>query len=196
MNVLFTASLLPLGQAVTLPDNHGRPFTYTFNESTFNVQRNLARDVKVCVGHDRDLEVGHLELIVNHGDWLRGTFVLPSEIASEVKVGQPVSVGLAVMPSGNPVLREVSLVPKGHVAGAKVTHRYELKPKPVAPRPSTPAPKVTAPVIRRSVVPRITPRDEDEEFRRRLEVYGDNVPFELVLENMKAEIQALKGHRW
>ena len=43
-------------------------------------------------------------------------------------------------------------------------------------------------------MPRITPRDEDEEFRRRLEFYGDNVPFELVLENMKAEIQALKGH--
>ena len=77
MSWLYTASLVPIGQAVTLPDNHGRPFTYTFNESTFNVQRNLARDVKVCVGHDRDLEVEHLELIVVTGNWLRGTFVLP-----------------------------------------------------------------------------------------------------------------------
>ena len=122
-----------------MPDNDGKPFTYTFTKSTFNVHRNLARDIKLCIGHNTDLEVGHLETLLNHRNWLHGTFVLPAEIAAEVRVGTPVSVGLAVMPSGNPVVRELSLVPKSHVDGAKVTHRYELKlkPKPVTPRPST-----------------------------------------------------------
>jgi hypothetical protein len=53
-------------------------------------------------------------------------------------------------------------------------------------------------VIRRNVptVRRTTPREEDEEFRRRLDFYGDTVPFELVLQNMKDEIRVLKGRRW
>ena len=45
-------------------------------------------------------------------------------------------------------------------------------------------------------VRRITPSDEDIELRRRLEWYGPDVPFELVLQHMKDEIQALKGRRW
>ena len=122
--------------------------------------------------------------------------MLDDELGAEVKPGQPVSVGLAVMPSGNPVLREVSLVKTGHVAGAVITHRDKLKP--ITQKPSARPLATTAPTVIRSqrTVPRISPHDEDEEFRRRLDFYGDNVPFELVLENMKAELQALKGRRW
>ena len=178
-----------------MPDNDGKPFTYTFTKSTFNVQRNLARDIKLCIGHDTRPRGRPPRAALNHGDWLRGTFVLPAEIAAEVKVGRPSAWGSQSCLPATPSLRELSLVPKAHVDGAQVTHRYELKPKPVTPRPSTAQSDSTGDPAERPS-PRITPRDEDEEFRRRLEFYGDTVPFELVLENMKHELQALKGRRW
>jgi integrase len=59
-------------------------------------------------------------------------------------------------------------------------------------------PKPAPTVIRRSVpVARvITLDDETEELRRRLDWYGPTFPFELVLENMKTEIQALRRRWW
>ena len=156
MSFLYQAALVPLDRPVTMPDDRGQPFTHTYTEDTFDVQRANAHNVKVCVGHDPDLEVGRLELLLTHAGWWRCTFRVDADIGDELKVGQPVSVGLAVMPSGNPILREVSLVASARIAEAQITRRDRLKPKPVTPRRSTPAPTATAPVIYRSAHPHHT----------------------------------------
>ena len=53
---------------------------------------------------------------------------IPDDI--EFEVGQPVSVGLrhAQIGSGEPFLREISIVPRGAVKGAEVTSRDVLEP--------------------------------------------------------------------
>jgi hypothetical protein len=62
----------------------------------------------------------------------------------ELEVGQAVSVGLDYLKigSGEPYLREISIVPRGAVEGAEVTRRVALEPVPVKPT-SSPAAVLT-----------------------------------------------------
>ena len=61
-------------------------------------------------------------------------------------------------------------------------HPTEARPEPAVIRRSAP------------VTQGISPRDEVDEYMRRMEFYGPDVPAELILENMKAELQA--SRRW
>ena len=81
--------------------------------------------------------------------------------------------------------------------GAKITHRYVLKPRPVTPRRSTATPIATAPVIRRSVppAPRISGADEVAEYQRRLDWYGDTVAPEAIIEHMRIELATFRRYR-
>ena len=108
MSFLYTASLLPIGKPVTMPVERDQPFTYVYGDDAFDAQRSAARNVAVCIAHDRDMQIGKLEQLLTHAGWWRATFMLDADIGDEVRPGQPVSVGLAIMPSGNPVLSEVS----------------------------------------------------------------------------------------
>ena len=59
-------------------------------------------------------------------------------------------------------------------------------------------PKPAPTVIRRNLPPAarcITPDDELEEYLRRVDFYGPDVPAELIIENMKRELQAIRRRR-
>ena len=84
---------------------------------------------------------------------------VPDDI--EFEVGQPVSVGLSYLKigSGEPYLREVSIVPARAVKGAEITERSEIKPTAPPPRATAdPAREVTygGPIIRRYFETEIT----------------------------------------
>ncbi len=62
----------------------------------------------------------------------------------------------------------------------------------------TEAPKPTPPVIRRNLPPAarcITPDEELEEYLRRVDFYGPHVRAELIIENLKAELRAIRRRR-
>lgn len=115
-------------------------------------------------------------------DWLKHG--LPASFAYKNLLRNPDMFGCDVV--RHALVTEVSVLTTSKPAepGARVlTVNPTKKPKP-------------APTVIRRAAPiarRISPREEDEEFRRRLDFYGDTVPFELVLQNMKDEIQTLKG---
>lgn len=129
MTYACRATLVPLGRPVTMLDTGGREYTRSYDEHTFDAQSSNPGNIKLCVGHDRELKVGKLDLLIPYGGWWRCTFRVDADLGDELKVGQPVSLGLQIMPSGNPVISEVSLVSSGRVPGAKLTHREPLRPR-------------------------------------------------------------------
>ena len=131
-------------------------------------------------------------LYVSRGWWM-ADLALDPELPNELEVGQPVSVGLSYLRigSGDPYLREVSIVSAGAIAGAEVTRRSELAaPKPAPLTPGRAPVAAAAPVIHR------TPSSERaaaeiQELRRRqmwLEEHGYRADFEDVLDNLKQEL--------
>jgi hypothetical protein len=77
--------------------------------------------------------------------WWCAEFMLDRDVPNvELEVGQAVSVGLDYLKigSGEPYLREISIVPRGAVEGAEVTRRVALEPVPVKPT-SSPAAVLT-----------------------------------------------------
>ena len=90
---------------------------------------------------------------------------------------------------------------KGHVTEVSVLSADVEPAEPLAAvmtlRPAA-KPKPAPTVIRRNLPPAarcITPDDELEEYLRRVDFYGPDVPAELIIENMKRELQAIRRRR-
>jgi hypothetical protein len=121
--------------------------------------------------------------------------MLDPALGSELRVGQPVSVGLVSLSvgSGVPILSEVSIVTKGAVDGACITRRHELKPVP-SQRTEQPKPRaIAAPVPANTVVYRTRKPQVDHhaELQRRIdfaEANGHHVDVEMIIVNMQAEL--------
>jgi hypothetical protein len=145
MRYLYDAKLVPIGQPVNLHDEHGRPDFYTFDEKSFEIERTRPSNVNVCLKHDRSKRIGKLTNLIPFRGWWICDFTIDPALRSELRVGQPVSVGLVSLSvgSGVPILSEVSIVRKGAVEGACITSRHELKPSTPRSKPSPAARKPT-----------------------------------------------------
>ena len=136
---VYQARVVPMGKTMLLPDSHGRPTMFTFDEVNFSQsRRNVgAGDVPILLDHDPTLEVGKLRSLNPNREWWICSFELREDVIREpFEVGQPVSVGLGWTDGyvSSPWVGEVSIVRHGRVPGAEITHRM---PMPVpAPAPA------------------------------------------------------------
>ena len=86
-----------MGKPMLLPDSHGRPTTFTFDEVNFSQsRRNVgAGDIPILLDHDPNLEVGKLRSLTPNREWWICSFELREDVIGEpFEVGQPVSVGI------------------------------------------------------------------------------------------------------
>ncbi len=163
---VYQARVVPMGKPMLFPDNHGRPTTLTFDEVNFSQsRRNVdAGDIPVLLDHDPKLEVGKLRSLNPNREWWICAFELREDVIREpFEVGQPVSVGLGRTDGyvSSPWLSEVSIVRRGRVPGAEITHRMPMPvpaPAPASvPRTATKRPEPAreviygGPVIRRNI---------------------------------------------
>jgi hypothetical protein len=144
---LYEARLVPIGTPVNIPDaNTRQPNITTFHERSFEIERTSKTKPEIWVDHDPDIRVGKVWLLYTSRSWWMCDMALDPELPNELELGQPLSVGLSYLRigSGEPYLREISIVPHGAVAGAEITRRSELPPaKPAKPTPSPPPPNRT-----------------------------------------------------
>lgn len=201
MRYFYDAKLVPIGQPVNIPDEQGRPGLYTFTETSFAIERTRPGNVAVCLKHETSKRIGKLATLIPHRGWWICDFMLDPALRSELKVGQPVSVGLSILSvgSGVPILSEVSIVPRGAVDGACITRRHELKSVPIPPadKPSTAAaaapPRVAARPV--EIIHRGGSNSEDPfmvELHRRMDWAESRTcrpaDMEVVLAGMRREI--------
>ena len=193
---LYQARVLPVGRPTTLPDDAGRPVTFVFDQDNFSLSRSRAHDIPVCIGHDHGLEIGNLRSLTPNLGWWVACFELNDELGIEFEVGQPVSVGLTWHDRSVPSVEELSIVRRGLVDGAAITHRM-LKPKPnPAPTPEPARTTEVVEVIQQAVVyrqPAASARDqaEEAEMRRRLqwlEKHTGRCDVEAVVLGMRREL--------
>jgi hypothetical protein len=141
-NYLYEARVVPIGRPVTLPDDHGRPRTWTFDKWNFGRSQRYARDIPVWLNHDPKLEIGKLRQLIPQRDWWVCCFEVDEvHRLDPFDVGQNLSVGLA-FPADDPTVPsvgEVSIVRRGRVPGAEITMRVERDPE----RPSPAAARTT-----------------------------------------------------
>jgi hypothetical protein len=130
---VYTAKLVPLDRPVTIPDQNREPLTVIYREDTLALQAKRPQNIDLLLEHHRDLPIGKLSALhVDRGWWL-GTFTVDDE-RIELEVGDPVSAGVYVLPwgSGEPILREVSLVTRAKVDGAQIVRKDRLPDLPAA----------------------------------------------------------------
>ena len=133
----YTAKLVPIGVPVRIPAVKGEPVLTTFDEKTFEMERKTAGRIKVCVDHDRTMEVGTLARLYPQDGWWHAAFVLDKDVREELQIGQPVSIGMSDWKWGSISLDEVSIVRRGAVRGAEIIERLDLgrpDPKPTPPQ--------------------------------------------------------------
>jgi hypothetical protein len=141
---IYEAKLLPIGEPVRIPVNEAEPRrweTSTFDDKAFEIERTAKTKPEVWVNHNRALRIGQVVMLYvsRREGWWCAEFVLDRDVPNvELEVGQAVSVGLDYLKigSGEPYLREISIVPRGAVKGAEVTRRVALEPAPVRPTSS------------------------------------------------------------
>jgi hypothetical protein len=193
---LYNARVVPIGKPATIRGYDGQPVTFTFDEFDFSMSRSNARDIPVYIKHDPTLEIGNLHSLTPNREWWVACFEIDPAHGIEFDIGQNVSVGLRWHPDYPDQRRmgELSIVRRGQVPGAQITHRI---PAP-APRPApTPPPKLTPtraapqPVVYRK--PSVSSREqaEEAEMRRRLEwleKHTGRYDLEAVLIGMQREL--------
>ena len=148
-NYLYQARVVPIGRPVTLPDDHGRLRTWTFDEWNFGRSQRYARDIPVWLNHDPKLEIGRLRQLIPQRDWFVCCFEVDEvHRLDPFDVGQNLSVGLAYHADDPtvPSVGEVSIVRRGRVPGAEMTHRFEVDPKPASAAAARRTPARTAAV--------------------------------------------------
>lgn len=135
---VYTARLVPLDQPITISDQDNRPLTVTYRADTMALQAKRPKDVAVLLQHDRSLQIGQMTSLLVHRGWWLGTFILDRFEGIEFEVGDPVSVGAYVFErgSGEPIVREISVVTRARVEGAQIIMKDRLPDLPVARVPS------------------------------------------------------------
>jgi hypothetical protein len=142
--ISYSARVVPVGKPATVRGDQGQPVTFTFDEHDFSVTRAILRnggDIPILLNHIPDLRIGRLRSLEPGRTWWAASFELDEDAAAEFDVGQNVSVGLEWFvedASGPRRVSELSVVRRGLIPGAEITHRVELEPKP-AEAPRSPA---------------------------------------------------------
>lgn len=143
MSAIYVARLAPLDQDVIVrTDKHGLTREH-FHQCVFALERKQPNRVKVCLDHDDDKPVGHLDTLARDNGWLTATFRLDersswSGVAEDrLTVGCPVSIswspitttvwrdGIQRMLVGE--LHEVSIVNHAAIPGAKVLYKWPIR---------------------------------------------------------------------
>jgi hypothetical protein len=139
---LYSARVVPVGKPATVRGDQGQPVTFTFDEHDFSVTRTILRtggDIPILLNHNSDLRIGRLRSLESGRTWWAASFELDDTHGVEFDVGQNVSVGLKwfVEDASAPRVSELSVVRRGRIPGAEITHRVAapaLKPaEPLAP---------------------------------------------------------------
>ncbi len=135
---IYEAKLLPIGEPVRIPFDDGTPCaeTLTFNDKSFEIERTSKTKPEIWLNHSRDLRIGKVAMLYTSREgWWCCDFVLDRDVPDdlEFELGQPVSVGISQLKigSGEPYLREISIVRRGAIEGAEITRRFEINPAPV-----------------------------------------------------------------
>jgi hypothetical protein len=195
---LYTAQFAPLDKPVSIPDQNGRPIHTVYREDTFALQAKRPSDIKVCLQHDRSMEIGKLGSLIAHRGWWLADFTVDVE-GIEFEVGDPVSAGSYVFDngSGNPIMRELSIVTRARIDDAKIIRKNRLPDLParrgVPPSPPAAAGEIVASIPQGRVRRRHTELDE---LHRRLDSAGPNADFELILEAYRNELGYPSSVRW
>jgi hypothetical protein len=129
-----------------MPDAETRqPNITTFHGRSFELERTAKTTPEIWVDHDPAIRVGKVWALYTSRGWWMCDMALDPELPNELEVGQPLSVGLSYLRigSGEPYLREISIVSRGAVPGAEITRRSELPPPAPKPQP-TPAKPLAA----------------------------------------------------
>ena len=139
---LYQARLVPIGRPTTVRGDHGQPVTFSFDKHHFSRSCTAAaRDIPVCLSHDHSLRVGNLRSLNPNREWWICEFELREDVIQEpFEVGQNVSIGLMWRDRDFPYVEEVSIVKRGRVPGAEITHRVERPPTPKLSPVPTPVP--------------------------------------------------------
>ena len=135
----------------TVDQRRSSSTTFNFSQSRRNVD---AGYIPVLLDHDPKLEVGKLRSLTPNREWWICAFELREDVIREpFEVGQPVSVGLGWTDGyvSSPWVSEVSIVRRGRVPGAEITHRMPMPvpaPAPASvPRTATKRPEPAGEVI-------------------------------------------------
>jgi hypothetical protein len=204
---LYQARVVPIGRPATIRGDGGQPVTWTFDKHHFWESRARASDIPVCLNHDHDLRIGNLRQLTPNREWWVCCFELDDALGLEFDVGQNVSVGLKWFDedASAPRVEELSIVRRGRIPGAEITHRVEHKPKPKpapAPEPAKRREEVVEvinhpqPVIHRKPV-NSRHQAEDAELHRRLawlEKHTGRYDLEAVILGMQRELAGPSIH--
>ena len=136
---LYEARLLPIGQPVRIPEvGTGRRRRHTFDDRSFELERTAKTKPEIWMTTTEPYESARSWRSTppaRAGGAPTSCSTETSPTTSSSTSGSPCQVGLERLKigSGEPFLREISIVPRGAVKGAEVTSRDVLEPPPVKP---------------------------------------------------------------